>query len=101
MKDIRIENLQNDIAHLNEMLADTKNKESEEQNEGKSNNQTIAEMSNWKLMYEELEKTTLENVNKANEYEHANNELKQECERLSHNLHLREEQLAKQSMQIS
>ena len=45
-------------------------------------------------MYEELEKTTFESVNKSKE-------LKEECERLQHNLNLREEQLTKQSGQIS
>lgn len=79
--------------------------ESEEQNEGKSNDESAtaleAEQSHWKIMYEELEKTTVANVQKAKEFELAKNGLQEECDRLCNNLNLREEQLAKQSMQIS
>merc|ERR1712244_9523 len=62
------------------------------------------EISNWKLMYEELEKTTLENLTKSSkgkmEANHEIDELKQETERLQHNLKLREEQLEKSNLKL-
>eukprot|EP01083_Nonionella_stella_P144273 450167_1 len=63
------------------------------------------ELSNWKLMYEELEKTAFGAVQEKNEErlksDAAMSELKEENERLEHNLKLREDQLEKATTKLS
>ena len=67
--------------------------------------QYTEQISNWKLMYEELEKTAMENVTKTESDKLGLNreieELKEETQRLEHNLKLREEQLEKSNIKLS